>query len=256
MLECSTVIQQQEQMTVWSSPCCSISSSLSHQVQRMWHCTKRVIDLETQAYQAQQLAAVYQKQETRSSDNPVETGPVNRSLKCKKKQPGKSGKKSHFAIAVSSSSQLSAETSDSDSEGDTEAMLSTSSQKRCRAPRSGRLVPPFTTKKESWTVWFAWFKAIADDNSWSGPERLSVLLPKLQGAAGEYVFEVLPKRIKSDYRKLVQKLDACYCNVESKQNYRRQLTGISQKPGESEQELAAELKRLYDKAYPNQDREV
>ena len=34
-------------------------------------------------------------------------------------------------------------------------------------------------------------------------------------------------------------------------NYRRQLTGISQKPGESEQELAAELKRLYDKAYPN-----
>ena len=36
----------------------------------------------------------------------------------------------------------------------------------------------------------------------------------------------------------------------------RQLTGISQKPGESEQELATELKRLYDKAYLNQDREV
>ena len=32
--------------------------------------------------------------------------------------------------------------------------------------------------------------------------------------------------------------------------------GISQKPGESEQELAAEIKRLYDKAYPNRDREV
>ena len=70
------------------------------------------------------------------------------------------------------------------------------------------------------------------------------------------VFEVLPKRIRSDYRKLVRELDAHYCKVELKQNYRRQLTGISQKPGESEQELSAELKRLYNKAYPNQDREV
>ena len=78
-----------------------------------------------------------------------------------------------------------------------------------------------------------------------------MLLPKLQGAAGEYVFEVLSKRIRSDYKKHVQELDACYHKVESKQNYRRQLTGISQKPGKSEQELAAEIKRLYDKAYPN-----
>ena len=83
-----------------------------------------------------------------------------------------------------------------------------------------------------------------------------MLLPKSQGSAGEYVFEVLSKRIRSDYKKLVQELDACYCKVESKQNYRRQLTGISQTPGESEQELAAEIKRLCDKAYPNQDREV
>ena len=83
-----------------------------------------------------------------------------------------------------------------------------------------------------------------------------MVLPKLQGAAGEYVFEVLVKRIKSDYKKLVRELDACNRKVESKQNYRRQLMGISQKPGESEQQLAAELKRLYDKAYPNRDKEV
>ena len=30
-----------------------------------------------------------------------------------------------------------------------------------------------------------------------------MLLPKLQGAAGEYVFEVLSKKIRSDYKKLV-----------------------------------------------------
>ena len=83
-----------------------------------------------------------------------------------------------------------------------------------------------------------------------------MLLPKLQGAPGEYVFEVLSKKIRSDYKKLVQELNAYYCKLESKQNYRRQLTGISQKPGDSEQELAAEIKTLYDKAYPNWDREV
>ena len=212
---------------------------------------QRIVDLETQAYQVQNLAAVHQKQETRSSDNPVVTDAVNRSTKCKRKQSKKSGKKSHIASSMSLSSQSSAESSNSDSDGDTEAMLSTSSQKSCGAPKSGQCVPPFTAKKESWTVWFARFKGIADDNEWSGQERLSVLLPKLQGVAGEYVLEVLSKKIRFDYKKLVQELDACYCKVESKQNYRRQLTGISQKPGESEQELAAEIKRLYDKAYPN-----
>ena len=39
--------------------------------------------------------------------------------------------------------------------------------------------------------------------------------------------------------------------MESKCNYCRQLNRISQNPGESEQELATEIKRLYDKAYPN-----
>ena len=78
-------------------------------------------------------------------------------------------------------------------------------------------------------MWFTQFEAIADDNEWSEQERLSVLLPKLQGAA----FEVLSKKIRSDYKKLVLELDAHYCKEESKWNYRKQLTGISQKPGES-----------------------
>ena len=94
------------------------------------------------------------------------TDAVNKSAKHKRKQSKKSGKKSHLASSVSSSSQSSAESSDSDSDGDTEALLSTSSQKRCGAPKSGQLVPPFTAKKESWTVWFARVKAIADDNEW------------------------------------------------------------------------------------------
>ena len=41
--------------------------------------------------------------------------------------------------------------------------------------------------------------------------------------------------------------------MESKCNYHRQLTGISQKPGALEEELVAEIKRLYDKTYPKRD---
>ena len=74
-------------------------------------------------------------------------------------------------------------------------LLSTSSQSRCGTPKSGWLVPPFSAKKESWTVWFSRFEAIADDNEWSEQESLSVPLPKLQEAAVEYVFEALSKKI-------------------------------------------------------------
>ena len=165
---------------------------------------------------------------------------VNESAKHKKKQSRKSGKKSHLALSVSSSSQLSAESSDGNSDGDTEALLSTSSQRDVEHQNLADLCC-HSLPRRNHGLWFARFEAIAEDNNWSGQERLSVPLPKLQGAAGEYVFEVLSNGIRSDYKKLVQELDACYCKVESKQNYRRQLTGISQKPGESEQELAAEI---------------
>ena len=98
---------------------------------------QRIVDLETQAYQVQNLSAVHQKQETRSSDNPVVTDAVNKSSKCKRRWLKKSGKKPHLASSVSLSSQSSADSSNSDSEGDTETLLSTSSQKRCGTPRSG-----------------------------------------------------------------------------------------------------------------------
>ena len=215
---------------------------------------QRIADLEVPANQVQNLATAYQKQEAKSSDIAIVMDAEHKTAKHKRKWSKKSVKKSHLVPSVTSPSQSSAE--DSDSDEDIEALLSTSSQSRWGAPKSGWLVPSFTAKKESWTVWFARFEAKADDNEWSEQEKLSVLLPKLQGAAPEYVFEVLSKKIQSDYKKLVCELDACYCKVDLKQNYRRQLMGISQKPGESEQELAAEIKRLYDKAYPNRDREV
>ncbi len=60
------------------------------------------------------------------------------------------------------------------------------------------------------------------------------MLPKLQGAAGEYVFEVLSEKTRSKYKYLVRELEAHYRRVESKRHYRRQLANLTQKPGDTE----------------------
>ena len=79
-------------------------------------------DLETQAYQVQNLTVVYQKQEAKSSDTAVVSKAEHKAVKCKRKWSMKLVKKSHLASFVSSSSQSSAESSDSDSDGDAEAL--------------------------------------------------------------------------------------------------------------------------------------
>ena len=96
---------------------------------------QRIADLENQAYQAQSLAALYQKQEAMSSDIAVVADAEHKAAKHKRKRSKKSVKKSCHTSSVSSSSSLSTEPSDSD--GDTEALLSTSSQSRHGVPKSG-----------------------------------------------------------------------------------------------------------------------
>ena len=46
---------------------------------------------------------------------------------------------------------------------------------------------PFTAKK--WQVWFAKFKDITKRKKWSDRDKLDMLIPKLQGDAGEFVFD-------------------------------------------------------------------
>ena len=106
-------------------------------------------------------------------------------------QPRKKACQTQSFPSSSPSSALESESSNSEVERDTQTLLSTSSQSRWGAPKFGMLVPPFTTKQETWMVWFAKFEAIADDNEWLESKRLSMLLPKLQGVAGKYMFEVL-----------------------------------------------------------------
>ena len=47
---------------------------------------------------------------------------------------------------------------------------------------------PIFTGKEPWNVWFNRFTEVADRRRWSEEDRLDEILPRLQGAAGEFVF--------------------------------------------------------------------
>ena len=107
--------------------------------------------------------------------------------------------------------------------------------------------------KESWKVWFNRFSEVADRKRWSNEKRLDELLPRLQGTAGEFVFGQLRKAIRGNYDALIFKLNSRFSVVETKKTYAAQFSKRNQKVGETTEEYAAELKRLYDRAYAHRD---
>lgn len=52
-------------------------------------------------------------------------------------------------------------------------------------------IPPFTGKGESWNIWFNRFDEVAQWQQWDEHDRLGELLPRLQGLAGEFVYDQL-----------------------------------------------------------------
>lgn len=117
-------------------------------------------------------------------------------------------------------------------------------------------LPPFTGDREKWTVWFTRFEDIADRRGWSDDDRLDELLPRLQGSAGEFVYDQLTLRIRRSYPMLVRELETRFRRVESTKTYGTMFSRRNQKYGETVEEYAADLKRLYDKAHPRRDQET
>jgi hypothetical protein len=115
---------------------------------------------------------------------------------------------------------------------------------------------PVFNGREQWKIWFNRFQEVANRQGWSEDERLDELLPRLQGAPGEFVYDQLPSRVRRDYNSLVKELDSRYRVVETSKTFAAKLSHRGQKPGETIEEYAAELKHLYDKAYPNRDPET
>ena len=113
-------------------------------------------------------------------------------------------------------------------------------------------IPPFNGK-EDWKVWVNRFEAVAERRNWDGETRLDHLLPKLQGKAGDFVYTQLPRRTLASYNDLIKELNCRFRVVETKKTYAARFSQRTQKPGETAEEFAAELKRLYAKAYEFRD---
>ena len=116
----------------------------------------------------------------------------------------------------------------------------------------GLKIPPLNGK-EDWRVWINRFEAIAERRKRSEEVKLDNLLPKLQGKAGDFVFTQLCRDTLGCYRELVKELNSRFRVVETEKSFAAKFTHRTQRADETVEEYAAELKRLYAKAYKNRD---
>ena len=142
--------------------------------------------------------------------------------------------------------------SDSDEES---SCLETASHSRIRGSRRNPKLPPFTGK-ETWKVWFNRFEEVANRQNWTSEEKLDELLPRLQSVAGEFVYSQLSHETRSDYSSLCKEINNRFRVVETSKAFWVQFSHRSQKYGETVEEYAAELKKLYDKAHVRRDTET
>ena len=78
-------------------------------------------------------------------------------------------------------------------------------------------------------------------------------MPRLQGDAGDFAFDELAAHTLINYHKLTKELKSIFGVIEHARTYRLQFNRRKQYSTESPDRYAAELKRLYDKAYRNRD---
>lgn len=114
-------------------------------------------------------------------------------------------------------------------------------------------IPPFTGR-EDWSVWLAKFEAIAQRQTWDENDMLDVLLPLIEGQASEFVFAQLPKETLRDYHDLTAELTRRYRVIETSRSFAAKFSQRNQRHGETAEDYAADLKRLYDRAHGHRDR--
>lgn len=164
----------------------------------------------------------------------------------------------HRERAVMRHNRNSSESSDSGEDIGLSRSADSGSNSRHRSSytRYDSVKLPNFTGKESWKVWFNRFTEVADRKRWSNEKKLDELLPRLQGASGEFVFGQLQKTTRGNYDTLVSELNSRFRVVETKKTFGAQFSKRNQKVSETTEEYAAELKRLYDKAYGKRDYET
>ncbi|CAG2241471.1 unnamed protein product [Mytilus edulis] len=157
--------------------------------------------------------------------------------------------------SITPDTDSSSESSDSESSlSDTSSIATSQIFKSRSRPKSGQNVKlPAFTGNEKWEVWLNRFQAVARLNNWDDNEKLRELIPRLQGEAGDFVFDQLPSKTLDKYTKLIKELRNRFGVIESSRTYKLQFSRRRQLSGETPEKFASELKRLYDKAYKNRD---
>ena len=70
------------------------------------------------------------------------------------------------------------------------------------------------------------------------------------------MYKAINKHDRKNYSVLVSELGSRFGSLETKRTFRVQWANISQQPGQTEQELAAEIRRIHAEAYPDWDAET
>ncbi|GBM81780.1 hypothetical protein AVEN_106603-1 [Araneus ventricosus] len=100
----------------------------------------------------------------------------------------------------------------------------------------------------SWTVFKTQFNVVSSTNGWTDFVKASQLVASLRGSAAE-VLQGIPADKLTDLTTIEKALESRFGDSHLTQFYRTELKTRRQKPGESLQELAADVERLMSLAY-------
>ncbi|GBM76779.1 hypothetical protein AVEN_124031-1 [Araneus ventricosus] len=100
----------------------------------------------------------------------------------------------------------------------------------------------------SWTVFKTQFNVVSSTNGWTDSVKASQLVASLRGSAAE-VLQGIPADKLTDVTTIEKALESRFGDSHLTQFYRTELKTRRQKPGESLQELAADVERLMSLAY-------
>ncbi|GBM56061.1 hypothetical protein AVEN_123204-1 [Araneus ventricosus] len=100
----------------------------------------------------------------------------------------------------------------------------------------------------SWTVFKTQFDVVSSTNGWTDFVKASQLVALLRGSAAE-VLQGIPADKLTDLTTIEKALESRFGDSHLTQFYRTELKTRGQKPGESLQELAADVERLMSLAY-------
>ena len=207
--------------------------------------TARIQQLETEM-RNRPVGAAYREEETNFNRAAMpttsrESGGIRRRIRPKRRR------------GLSSSSSSSSEDNDDEDDDDTRnvTMMNPVTEKfvYTKPPKTAKMIPPFTGEKELWVVWYERFKAITAH--WTHNEKLSAMLALVQGTAGEYVYDILPAKVRKNYNLLVTEMTSRFKKIISLTSYRNKYSKIKQKSTQSLEELAAVIRKTYEKAYPD-----